>query len=56
MPKEKNLKTIISVISQLIKEAKEEKKTLQAVWLDLANANGSICYTQADQVGDGAVP
>lgn len=25
----KNFKTIISVISQLIKEAKEEKKTLQ---------------------------
>ena len=31
-----------SVISQLIKEAKKGKKNFAAVWLDLANAYGSM--------------
>ena len=31
-----------SVISQLIKEAKKGKKNFAAVWLDLANAYGSV--------------
>ena len=31
-----------SVISQLIKEAKKDKKNFAAVWLDLANADRSV--------------
>ena len=31
-----------SVISQLIREAKKEKKNLVVTWLDIANAYGSI--------------
>lgn len=39
-----------SVISQLIKEAKEGKKNFAAVWLDPANAYGSVPHKLIESV------
>ena len=33
-----------SVIMELLREAKENKGNLDVLWLDLANANGSMPY------------
>ena len=38
-----------SVISQLIQEAKVNKKDLTVVWLDLANAYGTIPHTLIEE-------